>query len=105
MTSRSTFYIVRCYNHAFLLINSDGIGLQVTVLLEKLIAVIGASKWHSGIVGANTAGSKIFSLTLCLGVIYVSKKEAGTTIPFELAVALASVVGYSQRDGWGWYYW
>jgi len=41
---------------------------------------------------ANTVGSNIFLLTLCLGVVYVSGNEAGTITPFELAVALASVV-------------
>jgi len=49
------------------------------VLPEKLIAVIGASKGHSGIVMANNAGSKISLPTLCLGVVSVSKKEAGAT--------------------------
>jgi len=105
-TPVTIFYRVRgCRNHDFLLTNSDGFGLQVTVLPEKLIAVIGASKGHSGIVIANTASSKIFLLTLCLGVVCVSKKDAGTKIPFELAVALASVAGCSQGGGRGWYYW
>lgn len=65
-----------------------------TTLPEKFIAVIGASRGHSGIVVANTAGSNIFLLTLCLGVVYVSgsPNESGTITPFELAVALASVV-------------
>jgi len=63
-----------------------------TTLPEKFVAVIGASRGHSGIVVANTVGSNIFLLTLCLGVVYVSGNEAGTITPFELAVALASVV-------------
>jgi len=63
-----------------------------TTLPEKFIAVIGASRGHSGIVVANTAGSNVFLLTLCLGVVYVSSNEAGTITPFELAAALASVV-------------
>lgn len=66
-----------------------------TTLPEKFIAVIGASRGHSGIVVANTAGSNIFLLTLCLGVIYVSGNEAGTISPFELAVALASAVAFA----------
>jgi len=63
-----------------------------TTLPEKFLAVIGASRGHSGIVVANTAGSNIFLLTLCLGVVFVSGDEAGTITPFELAMALASVV-------------
>ncbi len=66
-----------------------------TTLPEKFIAVIGASRGHSGIVVANTAGSNIFLLTLCLGVVYVSGNEAGTITPFELAVALASVAAFA----------
>lgn len=66
-----------------------------TTLPEKFIAVIGASRGHSGIVVANTAGSNVFLLTLCLGVVYVSGHEVGTIIPFELAVALASVVAFA----------
>lgn len=65
-----------------------------TTLPEKFIAVIGASRGHSGIVVANTAGSNIFLLTLCLGVVYVSSNEAGTITPFELAVALASIIAF-----------
>lgn len=65
-----------------------------TTLPEKFIAVIGASRGHSGIVVANTAGSNIFLLTLCLGVVYVSSNEAGTITLFELAVALASIVAF-----------
>jgi len=66
-----------------------------TTLPEKFIAVVGASRGHSGIVVANTAGSNVFLLTLCLGVVYVSGHEAGTITSFELAVALASVVAFA----------
>jgi len=66
-----------------------------TTLPEKFIAVIGASRGHGGIVVANTAGSNVFLLTLCLGVVYVSGHEAGRITPFELAVALASVVAFA----------
>ena len=65
-----------------------------TTLPEKFIAVIGASRGHSGIVVANTAGSNVFLLTLCLGVVYVSGNEAGTITAFELAVTLASAVAF-----------
>ncbi len=65
-----------------------------TTLPEKFIAVIGASRGHSGIVVANTAGSNVFLLTLCLGVVYVSGEEQGTLTPFELAVTLASAAAF-----------
>lgn len=66
-----------------------------TTLPEKFIAVIGASRGHSGIVVANTAGSNVFLLTLCLGVVYISGNDTGTVTPFELGVALASVVAFA----------
>jgi len=63
-----------------------------TTLPEKFVAVIGASRGHSGIVVANTVGSNVFLLTLCLGVVYVSGDEAGMITGFELAAVLVSVV-------------
>lgn len=63
-----------------------------TTLPEKFIAVLSASRGHTGIVVANTVGSNIFLLTLCLGVVYVSGDDSGTITLFELAVALGSVV-------------
>ncbi len=66
-----------------------------TTLPEKFIAVIGASRGHSGIVVANTAGSNVFLLTLCLGVVYVGGHEAGRINLFELAMALASIVAFA----------
>lgn len=45
---------------------------------------------------ANTAGSNIFLLTLCLGVVYLGENRSGRAITsFELAVALASVVAFA----------
>jgi len=64
-------------------------------LPEKFIAVIRASRGYSGIVIANTAGSNVFLLTLCLRVVYISGHEAGTITPFKLAVALASVIAFA----------
>lgn len=63
-----------------------------TTLPEKFVAVIGASRGHGGIVVANTVGSNVFLLTLCLGVVYVSGDEAGMITGFELAAVLVSVV-------------
>ncbi|KAI9875041.1 MAG: hypothetical protein M1830_008991 [Pleopsidium flavum] len=64
-----------------------------TTLPEKFVAVLGGSRGHAGIVVANTAGSNIFLLTLCLGVVLLSgdlDRHASSVVPFELAVTWAS---------------
>ncbi|MCJ1480352.1 hypothetical protein MMC06_000507 [Schaereria dolodes] len=43
-----------------------------TTLPEKFIAVFSGAKGHGDIVVANTAGSNIFLLTLCSGVLYLA---------------------------------
>ncbi len=43
-----------------------------TTLPEKFVAVLSGSRGHVGILVANTVGSNIFLLTLCLGIILVS---------------------------------
>jgi Ca2+/Na+ antiporter len=43
-----------------------------TTLPEKLVAVLSGSRGHGGIMIASTAGSNIFLLTLCMGVIVVT---------------------------------
>lgn len=43
-----------------------------TTLPEKMISMMSASRGENGIVIANTAGSNIFLVTLCAGVLYVS---------------------------------
>jgi Ca2+/Na+ antiporter len=43
-----------------------------TTLPEKLLSVLSGMRGHGGIVVASTAGSNIFLLTLCLGVIFVA---------------------------------
>lgn len=42
-----------------------------TTLPEKFIAVLSGRRGYMGILAANTAGSNIFLLTLCLGIILV----------------------------------
>jgi Ca2+/Na+ antiporter len=64
-----------------------------TTLPEKFVAVISATRGHSGIVIASTAGSNIFLLTLCLGITFVAgnqKELEGSLLPFELLVTWAS---------------
>jgi len=61
-----------------------------TTLPEKFVAVLGGSRGHAGIVVANTVGSNIFLLTLCLGVVLLSGElddgRAGGVSGFELVV-------------------
>lgn len=61
-----------------------------TTLPEKFVAVLGGSRGHAGIVVANTVGSNIFLLTLCLGVVLLAGElddgRAGGVSAFELAV-------------------
>ncbi|KAL1969110.1 hypothetical protein VTN77DRAFT_364 [Rasamsonia byssochlamydoides] len=73
------------------------IGLTVvsfaTTLPEKLVAVLGGSRGHSGIVLASTAGSNIFLLTLCAGIISFAEMVDNRTdglVLFELVVTWLS---------------
>jgi Ca2+/Na+ antiporter len=64
-----------------------------TTLPEKFIAVMSGSRNRTGILIANTVGSNIFLLTLCLGILWVSTAgefDRGTVQPVELAVLLGS---------------
>ena len=67
-----------------------------TTLPEKFLALLSGMRGHAGIVVAATAGSNLFLLTLCLGVILVvgmedEKLEAGV-VSFEIWSAWASSV-------------
>ncbi|KAJ9614239.1 hypothetical protein H2200_002375 [Cladophialophora chaetospira] len=57
-----------------------------TTLPEKFVAVISGSRGHTGIVVANTVGSNIFLLTLCLGVTVLSSNDLaeGSTYTHEI---------------------
>jgi Ca2+/Na+ antiporter len=66
-----------------------------TTLPEKVIAVVSGARGHSGIVVANTAGSNVFLLTLCSGVLLLAGnleylKHSAT--PFELIATWVSSV-------------
>lgn len=64
-----------------------------TTLPEKLVAILSGSRGHSGIMAATTAGSNIFLLTLCIGVVEVAGYEVQQTdnfVLFELAVVWVS---------------
>ena len=63
-----------------------------TTLPEKFVAVLSGSRGHAGILVANTVGSNIFLLTLCLGVVLVSTGGVfdGDINKFELLSMWAS---------------
>ncbi|KAH0367114.1 hypothetical protein KCU65_g4908, partial [Aureobasidium melanogenum] len=63
-----------------------------TTLPEKFIAVMSGSRNRTGILVANTVGSNIFLLTLCMGILWVSMAgfESGTVNVVELVVLLGS---------------
>ncbi|GCB27551.1 sodium/calcium exchanger MaX1 [Aspergillus awamori] len=64
-----------------------------TTLPEKLVAIISGSRGHGGIMAATTAGSNIFLLTLCVGVVAVAGyqvQEADNFVLFELVAVWVS---------------
>ncbi|KAJ5778499.1 hypothetical protein N7520_001745 [Penicillium odoratum] len=67
-----------------------------TTLPEKLVAILSGSRGYGGIMAGTTAGSNIFLLTLCAGVVAVAGyqvQEADSFLLFELAaVWLSSLV-------------
>jgi Ca2+/Na+ antiporter len=64
-----------------------------TTLPEKFVSVLSGLRGHGGIIVASTAGSNIFLLTLCLGVVFVSSPDVelgeGLSV-FEIWVAWLS---------------
>ncbi|KAE8362818.1 Sodium/calcium exchanger protein-domain-containing protein [Aspergillus caelatus] len=75
LLSRSASVIADCFH-----LSGTVVGLTVvsfaTTLPEKMVAIISGSRGHSGIVVASTAGSNIFLLTLCAGVIALAGLSA-----------------------------
>ncbi|KAI9763441.1 MAG: hypothetical protein M1840_000524 [Geoglossum simile] len=66
-----------------------------TTLPEKFIAVVSGARGHSGIVVANTAGSNVFLLTLCAGVLLLAgnlEYLKHSVTAFELAATWVSSV-------------
>ncbi|WPH03638.1 Hypothetical protein R9X50_00652100 [Acrodontium crateriforme] len=69
-----------------------------TTLPEKLIAAMSGYRGHSGILVANSVGSNIFLLTLCMGIVMVQTKgdfNAGTVNVVELWVLWGATVGFT----------
>jgi len=60
-------------------LNGTLVGMTIlafaTTLPEKLHSTLEGVKGHSGMLVATTAGSNIFLLTLCLGVLFISQGE------------------------------
>ncbi|TKA44508.1 hypothetical protein B0A55_13736, partial [Friedmanniomyces simplex] len=64
-----------------------------TTLPEKFVAVISGARGQSGILVANTVGSNIFLLTLCMGIFLVSTGEhsnGGSVNVVEIGFMLGS---------------
>jgi Ca2+/Na+ antiporter len=83
-----------------------------TTLPEKLVSIFSSQRGESGIVIANTAGSNIFLVTLCAGVLFCSGdlttiKDEGVTL-FEVgtmwlsSVVLFGIVMFGGRKWMGW---
>lgn len=68
-----------------------------TTLPEKFVAVISGHQGHMGVLVANTAGSNIFLLTLCLGIVMVDTGEfsGGNVNVSELAVLWGSTLAFT----------
>ncbi|KAH7350827.1 hypothetical protein BKA65DRAFT_245581 [Rhexocercosporidium sp. MPI-PUGE-AT-0058] len=82
-----------------------------TTLPEKLVSIFSAKRGETGIVVANTAGSNIFLVTLCAGVLYLTGDIAslkGTVTLFEIgcmwgsSVVLFGIVMFGGRRWMGW---
>ena len=80
-------------------LNLSGTVLGITILAfattlpEKFVAVLSGARGHEGIVVANTAGSNIFLLTLCLGITFLAGNQeelASSFNPFEILVTWAA---------------
>lgn len=66
-----------------------------TTVPEKFIAVVSGSRGQTGIMVANTVGSNIFLLSLCMGILWVSTGGAyneGSVKPAEIGVMLGSAL-------------
>lgn len=75
-----------------------------TTLPEKFIAVMSGQRGHAGVLVANTAGSNIFLLTLCLGIVVLSAKGSfpqGSVGVLELSVLWASTAAFTATIWFG----
>jgi Ca2+/Na+ antiporter len=66
-----------------------------TTIPEKFIAVVSGFRGQMGIMVANTVGSNIFLLSLCIGILWVitdGNYNEGSVKPAEIGVMLGSAV-------------
>ncbi len=75
-----------------------------TTLPEKFIAVLSGNRGHTGILVANTVGSNIFLLSLCLGIIMLDTAgrfdDGSVNIP-ELGVLWGSTLAFTLTVWFG----
>ena len=83
-----------------------------TTIPEKFVACLSGLKGHMGIMIANTVGSNLFLLTVCIGILWVCTDgtyEAGSVKPAEVgvllgcSVAMTATVWFGER--WGAFDW
>lgn len=75
-----------------------------TTLPEKFIAVLSGFRGHGGILVANTVGSNIFLLSLCMGIVLVvtgGEFDAGSVNAAELGVMMGSTVALTATVWFG----
>lgn len=75
-----------------------------TTIPEKFVAVISGFRGHAGIMVANTVGSNIFLLSLCMGILWVSTGgdfDQGSVNATELGVMLGSTVAMTLTVWFG----
>ena len=75
-----------------------------TTIPEKFIAVVSGFRGQMGIMVANTVGSNIFLLSLCIGILWVSTGgvyNEGSVKPAEIGVMLGSAVAMTLAVWFG----
>jgi Ca2+/Na+ antiporter len=83
-----------------------------TTLPEKLVSIMSGSREQHGVLVANTAGSNIFLVTLCAGVLFLAgdlEELKNSVTAFEVvsmwgsALALFGIVTFGGRRWMGWF--
>ena len=75
-----------------------------TTLPEKFIAVLSGFRGHTGIIVANTVGSNIFLLALCMGIVWVvtaGEFDAGSVNAAEVGVMMGSTLALTATVWFG----
>ena len=75
-----------------------------TTLPEKFIAILSGSRGHTGILVANTVGSNIFLLALCMGIVWVATAgefDAGSVNAAEVGVLMGSTLALTATVWFG----